>query len=202
MSYIALSMRVDKVDSYEEKRDAIDQRWLDFFLQAKLKALLLPNNLDLVKKITKEWKPSGIVLSGGNNLMKYGGDSPERDQVEYFLLELAIKENIPLIGVCRGMQILADYFSIKLIKVENEVYKKAACTAFGKKRLINSYHDWTLAQLSDDFNLEASTESGIIKAIQHKELPLLGIMWHPERLKPFSEEDLELFSKQLGVKNA
>lgn len=43
-------------------------------------------------------------------MVEYGGNAPERDAVDHKLIELCIKNNIPVYGFCRGMQSILDYF--------------------------------------------------------------------------------------------
>ena len=93
---------VDEVISYKEKRDSLDQRWVKLLMQLNLLPIILPNNLNYVKKIIKDQHVKGILLTGGNNIFKYGGTSLERDEVDNFLIDQAIKKNIPLLGICRG----------------------------------------------------------------------------------------------------
>ena len=59
-------------------------------------------------------KPYGVVLSGGSDI----GKNKIRDESEKFLIKFAIKNRIPLIGICRGMQLIGNFFNSKLIKVK------------------------------------------------------------------------------------
>lgn len=61
--------------------------------------------------------PTGILLTGGNSLEKYGGDAPERDRIDHQLIDIALYQNIPLYGFCRGMQSVLDYFGCSLESV-------------------------------------------------------------------------------------
>ena len=47
-----------------------------------------------------------MVLTGGNDLAALGGDAPERDATENALLDAAESRRLPVIGVCRGMQVI------------------------------------------------------------------------------------------------
>ncbi len=50
----------------------------------------------------------------------------------------------------------------------------------------------------NELEVWAKADDGVVKAIKHKELPVWGIMWHPERLTPFRPEDVELMQNILG----
>ena len=109
MKKVVVTQRVDVTSTYGERRDCLDQRWIELLLSVGLFPVLVPNNLDYVKKLIATEQIDGVLLTGGNSLLNYGGDAPERDEVEKNLLELAILKNIPLLGVCRGMQIIQNY---------------------------------------------------------------------------------------------
>jgi len=56
----------------------------------------------------------------------------------------------------------------------------------GKKAKVNSFHNYgiTKKDLSKSLEAIASTEQGVIEAVYHPNLPILGLEWHPERLSP------------------
>jgi len=57
---------------------------------------------------------------------------------------------------------------------------------------VNSFHNYTIDTLSNDFIISATNEGSIIKAIEHKRYKLLGVMWHSERESIFNENELDL----------
>ena len=103
MKIIAITQRVDRIEAYHETRDCLDERWYDFLDVCGCIPLIIPNHMEAAKKLIREVKIDGILLTGGNSLCSYGGDAPCRDQVETYLMEQAISRDIPLLGVCRGM---------------------------------------------------------------------------------------------------
>ncbi|PKL76273.1 MAG: gamma-glutamyl-gamma-aminobutyrate hydrolase, partial [Candidatus Melainabacteria bacterium HGW-Melainabacteria-1] len=108
---IAITQRVAEVAAYSERRDALDQRWYSLLAQAGLLPMLLPNQPDMALELVSRLQPAGLLLSGGNTLSVYGGDAPERDATERALLSgWALPEQKPVLGVCRGMQLLQHYF--------------------------------------------------------------------------------------------
>jgi N5-(cytidine 5'-diphosphoramidyl)-L-glutamine hydrolase len=202
MKRIAVTQRVYETSSFGERRDALDQKWIKFLMSVDLLPVLLPNQLDCAKKIIKENQIDGILLTGGNSLVRYGGDAPERDKLEYFLLDWAMRKNIPLLGVCRGMQIIQDKFENGLEVVSNHVGKRHALVVKNDCRLsdvvksisdVNAYHDYGTREVSGKLVSVATSFDGIVMAVEHYEKKIFGVMWHSEREYPFREQDKNLF---------
>ncbi len=197
MNLIAVSQRVCIQNLYKEKRDAIDTRWSNFFDEIGLLPIAIPNHGVVAKNILEKLPFTGIVLTGGNSPVKYGGNAPERDTVDSILIEHATKKNLPLIGVCRGMQSVVEHFGGSLHKVDGHVTPKKKIEINGKWQQVNSFHRLGIKSLPTDFDIWATAEDNEIKAISHKHKRIHGIMWHPERLAPFRLLDQEYFIKIL-----
>lgn len=205
MKLIAVTQRVDKIESYKEIRDSLDERWTEFLLKCNLIPIIIPNNLEAASKILETVRIHGILLTGGNSEVKYGGDAPQRDAIDEFLIEYATKKEVPLLGVCRGMQSILSYFGENLYETKNHVavnHKIFKMLNKDENRIVNSYHtlsasydklsnsDWTDIYISED---------GVVESIAHKNYKLYGMMWHPERNNVFDMEDERLFNRIYGV---
>ena len=193
MTNIAVTQRVDFIEKYNEKRDSLDQRWFSFLNKCGITPILLPNNPESTEAIFKNIQIDGILLTGGNDLVEFGGNTPERDIVEKKLIEKSIDENLPLIGVCRGMQMLLNYFSAPMVQVEGHVASKHKIQYRGSNRIVNSFHNFAAMNLPSELITEARSDDNVIEAIRHTEHSLYGIMWHPERNEPFEDADYQLF---------
>ena len=202
MKKIAVSQRVVEAKGYHERRDALDQRWTDFLLSIKAFPVLVPNNLDFLTPFLATEKIEGILLTGGNSLSKYGGDAPERDAAEKALLEWAISRNVPVLGVCRGMQLIQNYFGNQLEQVSGHVGKRHSLVVTRESKFsaslekldtVNSYHEFGSLDSTGDILVSAKSEDGVIMAIEHAELDVYGVMWHSEREAPPVEEEKEIF---------
>ena len=192
MKYVGLTMRVEKLPNIAERRDCIDQQWYKFLDACNLQLILIPNSESFVSEKYLN-KISGIVLTGGNSLSTLGGNASERDEIENKLIDYAIGKKLPLLGVCRGMQILQNFFGVPLEKVQNHV-KKRHVLVFKKQNInVNSFHDYGASTTVNCLEVLAVGSDGIIEAVKHKELPFMGIMWHPEREAYFSSFDIQLF---------
>jgi N5-(cytidine 5'-diphosphoramidyl)-L-glutamine hydrolase len=194
MIRIAVSQRVDILKDRGERRDAVDQRLCAFLAACDCLAMPVPNLPHLVEPAYRAARWQGVALSGGNDLVAYGGDAPERDATERALIALARREGLPLLGVCRGMQMIVHDFGGALTKVDGHVARRHEIhdpSAPDKpRRMVNSYHSMAAAALPPALDIWALTDDGGIEAVRHKQEPISAIMWHPEREESFAEDDV------------
>ena len=88
MDIVLYTQRVEIVESYKERRDCGDQMIPKFLHACGYLPVPIPNLLYIAEKIIEKLEPVGIVLTGGNSLVKYGGKAPERDETEKRLLDI------------------------------------------------------------------------------------------------------------------
>lgn len=194
MKTILVSQRVDIIKSYGERRDCLDQNWCGFLQTCGFIPVPVMNGGEDIQALSDAVKPAGILLTGGNDLMVYGGDAPERDETERRLIQWGIQYDIPVMGVCRGFQMLFDCFGGTLERVQGHVAcRHALHGAFTQE--VNSYHNLAGREAPEAFEILARTEDGVIEALRHKERKIMAIMWHPERETPFRNTDIDLFTK-------
>ena len=198
MKRIAVTQRVEIVPGYGERRDALDQRWTDFLASIDLLPLLVPNNPATLPGLLDNFSIDGILLSGGGDLTAYGGNAPERDATEAALIRFAIEEEIPLIGVCRGMQAVQHFFGVRLEAVTGHVAAEQTVIMDGRPQTVNSYHCFGSISTVADLEIRALAQDGVIEAVRHRRHPIHGVMWHPERLSPFRTADIEMFASVFG----
>ena len=204
MKLIAVTQRVAVEKSYGERRDALDQRWARFLERCGLTGVPVPNDPKIIGPLVKRLEPAGVLLTGGNDLHDYGGDAPERDQTESLLLAWAAEKKRPVIGVCRGMQILLHKNGVKLEKTANHVGsghtpKFHPIKMDSRSETVNSYHGWGSRTVKPPLETWAIAEDGVVEAVRRKDLPVIGLMWHPERCDPFVERDLRIFREHFGA---
>lgn len=202
MRWVAITQRVLIDKDHGERRDALDQRWIPFLQACGLDPLPVPNQLPAACALLGRLPLAGIILSGGGDLVDLGGHTPERDAVEKRLLEYALDRNLPVLGVCRGMQFLQHKYGVILNQVEGHVACRHPIWVKGEPRQVNSFHTWGATTSREPWEVWATAEDGVVEAVRHTEKPIQGIMWHPERENPFRERDLELFREHFGGRSA
>ena len=187
---IGISLRVVQNKNYEEKRDAISHDWSQFCEELNFIPILIPNTLSNIDLFLEKLELDGIILSGGGDI----GLNIERDETEKKLLEYGIKNNLPILGVCRGMQIINKFFNGKLIKSQNNehvnldhsvnIIEESFSNIIGKEISVNSYHNNIIFQNNLGKNLKPfaiTKKDNSIEGFFHNQYSILGVMWHPER---------------------
>ena len=137
-----------------------------------------------------------IVLSGGDDV----GEPPARDRTERAALALAERERLPVLGICRGMQLINVMAGGMLTPVEGHVAARHEVQGSPiAKREVNSFHRLAILPdgLAADLKATAWAPDGTVEAVKHRRLPWTGIMWHPEREAPFAEDDVKLVTDAL-----
>lgn len=136
-------------------------------------------------------KCDGIIFQGGSDIYPY----------HFQIIDYCIKNNIPVLGICMGHQIIGLY-SIDsqneddLIKVDNHNNKdlthKIITTkgsilhlTLGDNPIVNTRHKYALKEVPEPFKVTAISEEGIIEGIEYVDDNhfLIGVQFHPEDLK-------------------
>ncbi len=162
----------------------------------------------------------GLLLTGGTDIYpgKYGKENDtarcwepdfKRDSIEIALIKAALDQNKPILGICRGLQLLNVFLGGTLYIdlptdldtiVKHQCDNKYECYHYlgiiensllfeiteSITGTVNSNHHQGIEQLADPLLGIAHTNDGLIEAIQwkniHEEPFLLGVQWHPERM--------------------
>ncbi len=196
MKIVAVSQRVGDYSTHCEIRDMLDQRLIEWIYACGFMPYPVPNlliDMHALNSWLEALRPVGIILSGGNDL----GQSGSRDRTENALLNYAQRNSLPLLGICRGMQMMGAWAQTELKSVEGHV----ACRHSVNGEIVgsvNSYHRYSLVACPLGFRIIAKSEDGEIEAIKHLTLPWEGWMWHPERESIFSREHLLRFQNLFG----
>ena len=152
----------------------------------------------------------GLILCGGSDIdPKYYGEDitesvnidQERDEIELNLFRKFAEAGKPILGICRGCQLInialggslhqnisnadkhssfADYDLIHKIQVKESTLLH---DLYGKEFYVNSFHHQAIKIPGKDVDVIAIAYDGTtVEAIKHKELPIYAVQWHPERM--------------------
>ena len=200
MKRILISQRIDVVQGRNEERDALDVRWAELLFSLGFLPIPVCSALADQPDYLALLQPDAIILSGGNDI----GQAAARDTLETQLLDYAKAKQLPVLGVCRGMQMLNHYLGGSLVTVSGHIATRHSLDGEWAKEYgyqqVNSYHNQAItgATLAPGLEVLASSPDGVIEAVQCSDLPWLGIMWHPERKTEFQLADQQLLSQHLN----
>jgi putative glutamine amidotransferase len=165
----------------------------------------------------------GLLLLGGVDIdpTLYGEKAhpsimriePERDRMELQLLQHAKRENLPIMGICRGMQMINLSYGGTLLphigdlelefvhrkslfpmKWINVIDNTRLHRILGSHRVkVNALHHQAVDRLGEGLRKAAYDHNGIVQAIEHNEAPfVMGVQWHPEFM-PYMRHTHRLF---------
>ena len=198
MKKIGISLRVGMIGKHNEKRDQINQEWITFLQELEYIPILIPNNLNNLQKYIQDLHLDGIILSGGDNI----GDFPDRDETERTILKTSIDSSIPILGICRGMQMINNYFGGNVEEKQgkkhvNNDHRISLTNDFlfseEKTIIVNSFHNNVIKTELLGKNLVPFAEyedDNTIEGFTHSIYPIKGVMWHPERKQDINSRNL------------
>ena len=154
----------------------------------------------------------GLLLSGGGDIdpARFGQENmgsrfinPDRDRVEFALAEAYLRAGKPILGICRGHQVVNVVLGGTLIQDISEpqrqfhTHSRSGMARFhpvwcqedsflynmyGPLFHVNSFHHQALDRMGEGLRVSAWSESGLIEAAEHETLPVRTVQWHPERM--------------------
>jgi putative glutamine amidotransferase len=172
----------------------------------------------------------GVVLPGGGDIdpalynsypQKYLGNiSPERDRWELKILQMAMEMKKPILGICRGFQLLNILYGgslkvdvcgnndeskiphmalmvpkyYKTHKLEIKENTRLASIFAGDEVAVNSYHHQAVDRVGEGLKVSAVAPDGFVEGIEDPNYPyLVGVQWHPEMMAAKDPIQLKLF---------
>lgn len=199
---LAISTRVTENTSYPETRDSLAHDWPVWLDGAGHLPIYLPNRLQNPKAFLSALKVEGLILTGGDSVTPTGDDMNCRDTTERAAIETAIEDSFPIIGICRGLQMLNHVFGGEIVRdipanvpaSHSHVAQSHPVELLGPfaelagrpQLMVNSFHNEGVVPqgLAPDLKPFALSDDGLIEGIVHPDLPILAIQWHPERSGP------------------
>ncbi|MBV8690225.1 MAG: gamma-glutamyl-gamma-aminobutyrate hydrolase family protein [Actinobacteria bacterium] len=216
---VAVLIGRQPVERYSVHRGYVDAVWA-----VDAVPLLVPAGpgADLDRCLAVLNRVDGVLATGGGDVdpSVYGeqaGDrmmevDPERDRVEVAIVRAARRRGIPVLGICRGIQLMAASLGGALVKdlptaghdghwEEDKQYQPVhsveadanslASMALAGAIEVNSIHHQAVADPGPDLRASAWSADGVIEAIEGA--GALGVQWHPERLLEFDRRHLAPF---------
>lgn len=202
------------------------------YVQAVLDAggapVLIPAITDIKALTVLVSELDGLVMSGGGDINPlYLHEEPirqlqdvdtPRDEYDLILLRLAANRQIPIMGICRGHQIMNVAFggsvyqdihsqtNHPLLKHSQTLAREYPShtvtlepgtnrlrTIFNDKEpiLVNSFHHQAVKEVAPGFRATATAPDGINEAMENTEKPIFGVQWHPEAMAPQGDEQMK-----------
>lgn len=190
---LAVTSRIDFVAGRHEFRDSVDQRLTSMLSKLGFCPIPVPNSL--LKLELTNWinnlNIEGIVFSGGNDI----GEYPNRDNTEKTIYDLAKERNLPVLGICRGMQFInfMNGGALHQVKGHSGTYHRTIDCISKENFYRNSYHNFAIRELGSSLETTFISQDGQIEGIKHIHYSHFGIMWHPEREPDIHPTDAKLF---------
>ena len=142
------------------------------------------------------------------------GYDPERDRMETHMIQHALYNGLPVLGICRGAQLMnvvlggslhqqIEHFYTEETNNVRSVLPRKSITVSDRSRLrqilqtgscvVNALHDQSIKELGDAIGISAVENTGVVQAIERRDLPyFIGVQWHPEYM-PQSDTQQNLF---------
>jgi anthranilate synthase/aminodeoxychorismate synthase-like glutamine amidotransferase len=174
----------DKKVLFIDNFDSFTYNLVDDFCKRNCQAKVYRADTELeeLKAVAEKFDPDLLVISPGPGTPDTAGVSLEA--VGYF------KDILPMLGVCLGHQIIIQYFGGKIGHAPVPMHGKPSRITHNEKGIFagienplqaGRYHSLIAVEIPDSLEKTAEFE-GIIMGIQHKELPIFGVQFHPESI--------------------
>lgn len=198
------------------RRSYVNEDYVDSVVQNGGVPLIIPFTEDDEVIAAQLDQVQGLILSGGHDvdphlygeepLQKLGKTWPERDHFDMLLLKLAEEKKIPVLGVCRGFQIInvahggslyqdlsyreestlkhsQDHTSdLPTHKMSLQADSKLAEILGQTEFMVNSFHHQVVHTPAADLKAVGQASDGVIEALENKDGNVIGVQWHPEML--------------------
>ena len=147
--------------------------------ESKVYSEILP--WDIAEDKIRNLNPKGIILSGGPNSVTESF-TPRAPQCVFDL-------KVPILGICYGMQTIAEQMGGQVMSVDQKEFGHSELKIINESILFKNLdkkinvwmsHGDQVQDLPDNYNLIASTKTAPIAAMEHKNLPIYAIQFHPE----------------------
>ncbi|MFD2200247.1 anthranilate synthase component II [Shivajiella indica] len=160
--------------------DSFSHMLADYLRQLGMELHIVRNDVDPTQLLNYEWE--ALILSPGPESPQKAGNL--MGILEHFVFK------IPVLGICLGHQAIGEFFGGKLVKSQRPAHGKVhrvyrqnihpLLENFPESFEVTRYHSLEIQDLPEDLEVLLRTKEGEIMAIAHKNLPVIGIQYHPE----------------------
>lgn len=134
------------------------------------------------------------VLNNSTSCIQSTYYNNSTDFIDWYAIDTFVKMNKPIIGICRGIQMINLYFKGSLYNHKEKHSKLDKHSVIFQKdtlfnqlnfedTIVNSYHHQSIDKLGNGLNIAAKSEDGIIEAIINVDKKIIAVQWHPELMK-------------------
>lgn len=177
--------------------------------RAGASAVFLPREANVATLVERL---DGIVLGGGQDIHpeRFGGQAGPsatdydegQDTFDICLAQEALRTGTPILGTCRGHEVLNVALGGSLVDVDDEMHSIRSVPAsartqsvkiaagsvlagiLGASVEVNTLHHQAIDRLGAGVIVTARAADGVVEAIEVKDVPAIGVQWHPEFLAP------------------
>lgn len=159
----------------------------DYLLQLGAQSTVVRNNFFSASDV------SAVLEEYDALLISPGPGQPENSGSSMAFVEAALKKSFPVLGVCLGHQIIAEYFGATVAPIEEMMHGKTSDIFHDESELYRGlkqgfkatrYHSLAVVEktLPSVLTVSSRTEKGIIMGLRHEAAPLCGVQFHPESI--------------------
>lgn len=189
---ILIAGKPDKVKNYMQALDAVGAEGVELFEctwkeAVSFSGLLLPGGGDIAPELF------GQINQGSVNI------DETLDRIQFKVLDEYCKKKKPVLGICKGIQLINVYFGGTILQHLSTAHNHRDCdgdqyhmtiatkdslltSIYGLRFSVNSAHHQGIGYLGAGLEAIQFAEDRVVEGIVHKELPIIGVQWHPERI--------------------
>lgn len=224
----------------EKVTEQFEDRYVDYIQKNYVNALEKSGAMVIILPVTNPKYATeyaqivdGLVLAGGDDvspilynedpIRENGANNIARDKFEKSMIEAMKKQDKPILGICRGLQIINATFGgtnyqdinsqVKNVIGHNQYPTKWDTVthsikiiddswlskSWGKEGFVNSFHHQAIKKVANEFIATAHASDQIIEAIENKKYNIYGVQFHPEMLFDTNQNAKDLFRIFVGI---
>jgi putative glutamine amidotransferase len=223
MMDVLMTMRAG-TDRHGQPIEVLEQGYVGFFNALGVRVHPVSSFDAFLDEYSKDGRYKALVITGGGDVSPAFGGGGSRGPADYCedrdrscvrLIEAFTASGRPVLGICYGMQLLNCHLggqldqdihraerAVRSPRSEHAVGIELAVFGLSGRKMVNHYHNHGLrrAHVAPGFEVFAvDAEYDVVEGVLHRELPVLGVQWHPERPSPDEALNEQLVRGFLGL---